>query len=275
MTRTLNLRWVAVAFLISVWWTATAFAQLDPLLFVKRIPPTVIVVVDTSIRMMEDGDGYYYDPNTYTSASDPSVSAALGVDTALAAQYRRKIKNLQYENVQDAATKFEAEDILAVPSNSSAFAGFYSATRLEMAKSGIDLAVSANSGSTYRWGLIKLRQNNPAWRTSPNCDKPIRVTGNASLALLSDTNPCNAGNSGRYGAYVPTVTGSANYSIETQYGGGARVVAPAANTSGPAIAPTPSIEATAAPLAATATASAAAMPSIPSMKLVTFTIHAR
>ena len=40
---------------ITVWWTATASAQLDPLLFAKRVPPTVIIVVDTSMRMLEDG----------------------------------------------------------------------------------------------------------------------------------------------------------------------------------------------------------------------------
>ena len=50
-------------------WSATASAQLDPLLFVKRVPPTVIIVVDTSLRMLEDGNGNYYDPVVYYSST--------------------------------------------------------------------------------------------------------------------------------------------------------------------------------------------------------------
>src|SRR6188768_1346628 len=89
---------------ITGWWTASASAQLDPLLFVKRVPPTVIIVVDTSLRMMEDGNGNYYDPVEYTTSSDPVVSSALGM--AGAPRYRRIYKNLQYESVVDASTKF-------------------------------------------------------------------------------------------------------------------------------------------------------------------------
>jgi hypothetical protein len=221
---------VAAVFMLTLWWSMPASAQLDPLLFMKRVPPTVIIVVDSSTRMMEDGDGYYYDPNTYTVAQDVAAASAMGINTALSTTYRRKYKNLQYENVQDAATKFEAEDIIPVVNSASSYASFYSATRLEMAKTGIDLAVSANSGSLYRWGLIKLRQTNAAWRISPNCDKPVRITGNASLSLASDAAPCNAGAAGKFGIYVPTVA-SANFANETQYGGGARVVTPGNGTS--------------------------------------------
>ena len=64
----------------TVWWSATASAQLDPLLFVKRVPPTVIIVVDTSLRMLEDGNGNFYDPNIYTAADDPLSRARLGVE---------------------------------------------------------------------------------------------------------------------------------------------------------------------------------------------------
>ena len=52
-------------------WSATASAQLDPLLFVKRVPPTVIIVVDTSLQMLEDGNGNFYDPDVYSSTADP------------------------------------------------------------------------------------------------------------------------------------------------------------------------------------------------------------
>ena len=58
-----------LAVLVTFWWSTTAFAQLDPLLFIKRVPPTVIVVFDTSMRMLEDGSGNFYDPNFYVVAT--------------------------------------------------------------------------------------------------------------------------------------------------------------------------------------------------------------
>ena len=210
-----------------LWSTATASAQLDPLLFAKRVPPTVIIVVDTSLRMLEDGNGYFYDPNDYLVGNDSVVATAMSAGGGV--RYRRKYNTLQYENVQDSNTKFEAVDILGVPDTSAEYASFYSNTRLQMVKSGIDLAVNENAGSAYRWGLIKLRQSSPAWRVSPNCDRPVRVTGNAALMLLNDTNPCNVGGAGKFGVYTPSVS-SPNHSIETVYGGGARVVTPAAGT---------------------------------------------
>jgi hypothetical protein len=212
---------------ITLWWTASASAQLDPLLFAKRVPPTVIIVVDTSMRMLEDGAGSYYDPVEYVVNNDVSVATALGVGGA--ARYRRSYTSLAYENIQDANTKFEAVNIRATPDTHAGYATFYSNTRLEIMKAGIDRAVSENAGSAYRWGLIKLRQQAPAWRSSPNCDKPVRVTGNAALLLVNDTNPCNVGGLGKFGIYVPTV-GAPNYSIEVAFGGNAQVVAPAANT---------------------------------------------
>jgi hypothetical protein len=212
---------------ITLWWTASASAQLDPLLFAKRVPPTVIIVVDTSMRMLEDGFGTYYDPNEYLVSDDIAVATALNVGAA--ARYRRTYSGLQFENVQDASSKFETVNIRATPNTSSSYANFYNNTRLEITKSGIDRAVSENASSAYRWGLIKLRQDSPAWRYSPNCDKPVRVTGNAALALVNDSSPCNAGSTGRFGIYVPRV-GAANHSIETVHGGGAQVVAPGAST---------------------------------------------
>jgi hypothetical protein len=214
-----------VCLALTGWWTATASAQLDPLLFARRVPPTVIIVVDTSMRMLEDGAGNYYDPNDYIVSSDPTVASALGVSSAT--RYRRTYSNLQYENVQDSNSKFEAVDIKATPDTSSAYASFFSNTRMEIAKTGIGQAVSENAGSTFRWGLIRLRQQVPAWRLLGNCDKPVRLTGNASLSLVNDSSPCNAGSSGRFGIYAPGV-GAPNYSIETLYGGGAQVVAPGA-----------------------------------------------
>lgn len=195
---------------LTAWWAAPVSAQLDPLLFVKRVPPTVVVVVDTSLRMLEDGTGHFYDPMTYSVADDPPVSTALGLDPLTQTLYRRRFRNLLYENVQDASTKFEAEDIVVVPDTAPDFATFYDVTRLEIAKRGIAQAVAENV--SVRWALVKMRQSAPAWRVSPNCDKPVRITANAALALISDSAPCNAGAAGKFGAYVPTVA-APNYSL--------------------------------------------------------------
>jgi hypothetical protein len=191
---------------------STVRAQLDPLLFLKRVPPTVIVVVDTSMRMMEDGEGDYYDPNTYVVANDLTAALAFGLDTATQTTYLRRIRNLQFESTQDANTRFEAQDILAVPNTAAAYGSFFKNTRFEMARLGVRQAVAENTD--VRWSLIKTRQASPDWRTAGACDKPVRVTGNASLIAASDTSPCNAGALGRYGAYVPTVSG-ANFSQST------------------------------------------------------------
>ena len=72
-----------MALALTLWGSATAFAQLDPLLFIKRVPPTVIIVVDSSLRMLEDGNGRWYDPNFYSTTADPAVMAAFPSSTPL------------------------------------------------------------------------------------------------------------------------------------------------------------------------------------------------
>ena len=67
---------VGAATLVAARWSATASAQLDPLLFIKRVPPTVIIVFDTSLRMLEDGSGNFYDPTSTRSTADPAVMGA-------------------------------------------------------------------------------------------------------------------------------------------------------------------------------------------------------
>jgi hypothetical protein len=184
----------------------TGWAQLDQLGFVKHLPPNVIVVVDASVSMLTDGQGNYHDPGTYRAADDPAVATALGVPPGL--EYRRIYRALTYENTQSSSSRFIASDIVAVPSDSAGYATFWHTTRLEIAKRGISQAVSENGGSTYRWGLVKLRQASPQWRAGNNCDKPVRVTDNTLLQSVSDSNPCNAGSTGRYGILVPSVTGA-------------------------------------------------------------------
>src|SRR6185295_20227522 len=98
---------VATAF----WWSTTAFAQLDPLLFIKRVPPTVIVVFDTSMRMLEDGSGNWYDPNFYVVSDDPGVTSAFS-GIGVAKTYRRVYRNLQ---PVAAPGKYTADTIATTP----------------------------------------------------------------------------------------------------------------------------------------------------------------
>ena len=67
------------AALFAVCWSVTVTAQLDPLYFMKRVPPTVIVVMDTSLAMLEDGAGNFYDPSFYKVADDPTVMGAFAL----------------------------------------------------------------------------------------------------------------------------------------------------------------------------------------------------
>jgi hypothetical protein len=220
-----------LAVLATFWWSTTAFAQLDPLLFLKRVPPTVIVVFDTSMRMLEDGNGDWYDPNFYVVADDPGVMLAFsGLGTAKT--YRRV-----YRNLQSAAApgKYTAQSIVAtaavwdpanpLTSNAPKDLQFLDLTRYNIAKQGLSAAVAENASSTFRWGLIKLRQNLPQWRTGANCDKPVQVF---DAPLYKDSNPCNTTVLGTYGAYVPSVA-TANYSLGSAPAGTV-MVAPAANT---------------------------------------------
>ena len=110
-------------------------------------------------------------------ASFPSINAAT------TKTYRRVYSNLQYAA---SPGKYTANSITAtaavwdpanaLTSNSATDLAFLSPTRYSIAKTGLSAAVTENASSTFRWGLIKLRQNTPAWRTGANCDKPVLVS---------------------------------------------------------------------------------------------------
>ncbi|HET9371633.1 MAG TPA: hypothetical protein VFO19_15335 [Vicinamibacterales bacterium] len=188
-----------------------AAAQIDPLIALKRLPPNVVVVVDTSFRMLDDGDGNYYDPYTYNRADDTSAAAALGVSSA---QYRRIYQSLLFEATQTPSNKYLTANIVAVQSSDAGYSRFYAPTRFEKARAGIAQAVSANARFA-RWGLMKLRQNADAWRVA--CDTTVHVTGNASLQISGDSCAGAVGlglNLGAWGIFAPYVA-SANFAIET------------------------------------------------------------
>ena len=230
-----------LALACTLWGSATAFAQLDPLLFVKRVPPTVIVVFDTSLRMLDDGQGNVYDPFFYSATTDPAVMPAFpNIDPSTTATYRRIYQNLQYAPGGLGNSRYTTDQIRAVPavwdpakpltSNSPADTAFLDPTRYAIAKAGLDAAVSENAGSTYRWGLIRLRQSTPQWRTAANCEKPVSVA-DAFQGGYGDKTPCDAVGllKREYGIYAPSVA-VANYS-NTTAPAGTMMVTPSNNTS--------------------------------------------
>ena len=215
---------MVVAVLLS---STTASAQLDPLLFVKRVPPTVIIVMDTSLQMLEDGSGNFYDPGTYSTTADPAVMGAFSnINPSTTAWYKRVLRGISYDL---SPGRYVASTIVASPATGlvAADAPFMDPTRWAIMRQGIVAAVSENAGSAFRWGLIRLRQRTPAWRLSPNCDKPARVT-DLLQALYTDSVPCNAGGPNKFAIYAPSVS-QASYA-QTSAPVGTVMVTPGANT---------------------------------------------
>ena len=115
-------------------------------------------------------------------------------------------------------------------------------TRYQIAKDGIAQAVGENNSATARWGLVRLRQKSPGWRSTPgasgpslgsnDCDKPVADTFALQLSA-GDNTPCNAGGLGKYATYAPKVNNGgasdASYA-QTSAPAGTVMVTPAANT---------------------------------------------
>ncbi|OFW04003.1 MAG: hypothetical protein A3H96_16310 [Acidobacteria bacterium RIFCSPLOWO2_02_FULL_67_36] len=220
---------------ITLWGSATAFAQLDPLLFLKRVPPTVIIIVDTSLSMLTEGNCSFsagtctlLDPG-FWPISDPVIGAFSPVPTTVT--YRRKIVGFNYTtthgngNKQYTATRLDAVQAAFDPSISTSIPAsdlaFLDSTRLSIAKAGIVEAVTTNAAIT-RWGLVRLRQASATWglTTSP---RGVQYVGGPDCAYYvnpsdatqngyNDTSPCHATAGGQFGIYIPSVGTNANYS---------------------------------------------------------------
>ncbi len=235
-----------LALVVVLGWSITASAQLDPLTLIKRVPPTVIIVVDTSLEMLQDGNGVFYDPGFYSRTADPTVMGSFTNITS-GATYRRKFSNFLYTGTG----KYSATTITAVPAtwdpangatanNAIDYQIYFAPTRYQIAKSGIAQAVGENNSASARWGLIRLRQKSPAWRSTPggastggsDCDKPVQDSDPLQV-MRGDTTPCNAGGLGRYATYAPVVgngTASDASYAQSSAPAGTVMVAPAANT---------------------------------------------
>jgi hypothetical protein len=153
---------------------ADAAAQLDPLLFIKRVPPNVLVAVDTSNRMQRDAENVFRDAFVYTKTGaiwEPGIGVPL---LSTASRYRRKYINLV--NTDPAASngdKFAADRIEAITDLDPAFSTFDERTRLAIARRGLIEAINGNT-SVARFGLLRMRQNNPSWGTEKN-EGPVMV----------------------------------------------------------------------------------------------------
>ena len=234
--------WTALLSLaVMLWWSTIASAQLDPIGFVRRVPPTIIVIMDTSASMLQDGNGNYYDPGfwpTTDATVTPAFSLPVGTKT-----YRRIFNGMLYAT----ATKYSSTKIQAVAavwnpadaltSNNATDNAFLDPTRYAIAKAGLAAAIGENSVYTTRWGLVKLRQKNLTWRSTPggagaggnDCDKAVAVS-DATQLLYGDNNPCSAGGPSFYGVYAPKVEAANYLNTGAAPFAGTIMVAPAAST---------------------------------------------
>jgi hypothetical protein len=142
-----------------------AAAQIDPLLFLKDLPPNVLLVVDTSARMRLDADGAYYDPAEYTFVNQ-AWEVTIGVTSGMT-KYRRRYDSFVNIGLTTLTPNFRMTNIGVTGNNSSKYAYFDAKSRLSLARAALTKVVTENT-AVARFGLIKTRQSSPSVPTSPN-----------------------------------------------------------------------------------------------------------
>ena len=148
-----------------------AAAQLDPLLFLKKTKPNVIVAIDTSARMRLDADGTYYDPAEYSVQNQP-WETAIGVTNAMT-RYRRKFSTWTETTVLPAARTYTSSTISVVGNNDAKYAHYAAKTRLALARAAVTQAINENA-LVARFGLVKTRQ---AGQGVPNASNGTVING--------------------------------------------------------------------------------------------------
>ena len=198
-------QWLLFTAAVAALWATNASAQLDPLLFLKRVAPNVLFMIDMGPGMLSDADGAYYDPNQYkwsNSGSDLAWQTALGLSSGVNianqnnAPYYRKFVNRTYTaatNVSGVTYDFAADSIVAVGNLASGYSTFYTPTRFMVARRAITQVIDENT-NVVRFGLMKTRQTSPAWGTAPN----NKLANDAALIaaasqLASDTGKSSNG----------------------------------------------------------------------------------
>ncbi|MBI4477277.1 MAG: hypothetical protein HY654_08900, partial [Acidobacteria bacterium] len=165
---------------------APASAQLDPLLFLKRSQPNVLLAVETANRMQRDANDDYYDIQTY-AVTQQSWESTLGLTSSKATlQYRRKYVRLAHLDASLEIDKFETASITTVGDLETGFASFDTKTRLSIARIALQQAVLANQG-VARFGLIKMRQANARPGTLLN-EGPVRWIGSGTATETGSSN---------------------------------------------------------------------------------------
>ncbi len=138
-------QWVLLVAAALALWTTKASAQLDPLLFLKRVAPNVLFVIDLGPGMLSDTDGNYYDPYQYkwsNSGGDAAWQTALGLVSGVNIQnqnnapYYRKFMNRTYSSgvVSGQTYNFAADSVTPVGNLDSGFGTFYEKTRFMVAR---------------------------------------------------------------------------------------------------------------------------------------------
>ena len=127
----------AAALLVSA---RPASAQLDPLLFLQRSQPNVIIAVDVSDRMQWDANGNYFDPYDY-----PRTGAACGGHARGPGRAQPTYRRMYQVAGQAAARQFgrlrPPTFIQTMGSNNPLYSAFWSRTRLAVARAGLLSAV--------------------------------------------------------------------------------------------------------------------------------------
>jgi hypothetical protein len=211
----------------------TAQAQVDPLLFLKRTQPNIIVMIDVGERMQRDAPfdpanplatSTYYDPFVYTRTSGVNAGweAALGVtdfNTNPSGRYRRKYINFVHGG--GGSDKGTVSTIGVVGDKEAGFASFEAATRLALARAALYQAIQENQG-VARFGLYKTRQSAPTIGTQGNLE-PIAV----SATDLPQQTPTETGSAtGRWRMTRATVDGRNGSNLVTWPNPDSQLVAP-------------------------------------------------
>jgi len=223
---------ITVAIGAGIWLCApSAYAQLDPLNFLKRTPPNVLLVVDTANRMQRDAPtdpanplatSNYYDPFLYPTYGT-WWEAPLGVTGGT--KYRRRYGTsgplspypssgacpsgagtcgLTYAS-GGSGDKFNAGTIAVVTDQDpTGYAGFESATRLSIARAALYQAVNQNK-NVARFGLLKTRQNSPSMPAT-SCSSTGSCQVNVTDPAQSGSAATETGSGGRWYITRPTVS---------------------------------------------------------------------
>jgi hypothetical protein len=178
-----------------------AAAQLDPLLFLKRTQPNILLMVETANRMQRDHNDDYLDNTIYLKSAlvEPADGALIGVTAATTqTYYRRKFIDLQHMTPNPNNEKFKASAIQAVGDlQGAAYTKFDTRTRINIAKTALLEAINRNY-NVARFALMKTRQSSPSYPTTG-------VPNEVVLFTSSDYDPVKGDGDGKWKVTRPTV----------------------------------------------------------------------